>query len=541
MWSLIPLIGILLLLLRLLYGLYIVFKHARNAVHRGCAPLPAYPSDLLGWNTLKELLAADKARRIPPLFIDRFSRMETRENRRVSTYVTRQALRDVIITCDPKNVQALLATQFKDFELGSSRRKSLHPLLGNGIVRFPSPGTHYHQLTNTKFTSDGEHWSRSRALLRPQFTRDQISDLDLEERHVQHAFRAMPVDPATGWTSAIDTQTLFFRLTIDSATEFLFGESVNSQSAALDTNQPDSFSANFDRGQQIAGQCARLDKLHWLARTKESRHVNAQVHAYVDRFVRAALNHQQQSRKPGSPTPPKQQHGLFLQQLAATTQDPIELRSQLLNVLLAGRDTTASLLSWSILLLARHRDVCAKLRAAILAAFGPADSPDTTTPITFTSLKDCRYLQAFLSEVLRLYPIVPNNRRTAARDTTIPRGGGPDGSRPVYIRRGQQVLYSVFAMHRRVDLWGPDADVFRPERWIERTGRRVGWEYLPFNGGPRICIGQQFALTEAGYVLVRLLQRFGTVEDVFPEREISYALNLTSAPGENVTVRMKVA
>ncbi|PLB39435.1 cytochrome P450 [Aspergillus candidus] len=528
MFSLASLIG-LAALLNFLYGLYTTVKHARNSFRWHCGSLPDYPSDFLGWNTLKELQAADKARRLPVLFVDRFSLMKTRENRRVHTYLTRQALRDVIITCDPKNIQAMLAIQFNDFELGSSRRISLHPLLGNGI-----------------FTTDGEHWSRSRALLRPQFTRDQISDLDLEERHVQHAFRAMPVDPTTGWTSAVDIQTLFFRLTMDSATEFLFGESVNSQSAALDTNQPDSFSANFDRGQQLAGQRARLDKLHWLANTKESRHVNADVHAYVDRFVRAALDYHQQSQsKPDSPAPTKQ-HGVFLQQLAAATQDPMELRSQLLNVLLAGRDTTASLLSWSLLLLARHSDVFTKLRTAILAAFGP-DGPNTTpissiAPITFTSLKDCRYLQAFLNEVLRLYPIVSNNRRTAVRDTTLPRGGGPDGSRPVYIRAGQQVLYSVFAMHRRVDLWGEDADVLRPERWMEHSpGHRVGWEYLPFNGGPRICIGQQFALTEAGYVLVRLLQRFGAVEDVFPEREVNYALNLTIAPGENVTVRMKAA
>lgn len=346
----------------------------------------------------------------------------------------------------------------------------------------------------------------------------------------------MPVDPTTGWTPAIDIQTLFFRLTIDSATEFLFGESVNSQYAAFFTNQPDSFSANFDRGQQLAGQRVRLDRLHWLANTKESRHVNAQVHAYVDRFVRAALDQQQHARnKPDHSS--SQQHGIFLQHLAAATQDPIELRSQLLNVLLAGRDTTASLLSWSVLLLARHPHVFTKLRTAILTAFGP-----DTARISFTTLKDCHYLQAFLNEVLRLYPIVPNNRRTALRDTTLPRGGGPDGASPVYIRRGQQVLYSVFAMHRREDLWGPDADVFRPERWTEDAPRhRVGWEYLPFNGGPRICIGQQFALTEAGYVLVRLLQRYEAVEDVFPEREISYALNLTSAPGENVTVRMKGA
>lgn len=140
MFSLASLIG-LAALLNFLYGLYTTVKHARNSFRWHCGSLPDYPSDFLGWNTLKELQAADKARRLPVLFVDRFSLMKTRENRRVHTYLTRQALRDVIITCDPKNIQAMLAIQFNDFELGSSRRISLHPLLGNGIVR-PSPGIH---------------------------------------------------------------------------------------------------------------------------------------------------------------------------------------------------------------------------------------------------------------------------------------------------------------------------------------------------------------------------------------------------------------
>ena len=64
-------------------------------------------------------------------------------------------------------------------------------------------------------------------------------------------------------------------------------------------------------------------------------------------------------------------------------------------------------------------------------------------------------------------------------------------------------------MQRRKDIYGPNAEVFDPDRW---ETLRPGWAYLPFNGGPRICIGQQFALTEMGYVTVRLVQSFKGIE-----------------------------
>ena len=72
-------------------------------------------------------------------------------------------------------------------------------------------------------------------------------------------------------------------------------------------------------------------------------------------------------------------------------------------------------------------------------------------------------------------------------------------------------------MHRRQDLYGADAEVFRPERGLDgekegEKGLRVGWEYLPFNGGPRICIGQQFALPEAAWLTVRLMREFEGIE-----------------------------
>lgn len=64
-------------------------------------------------------------------------------------------------------------------------------------------------------------------------------------------------------------------------------------------------------------------------------------------------------------------------------------------------------------------------------------------------------------------------------------------------------------MHSDPDFWGPDADHFNPERW---EGRKFGFDYLPFNAGPRICIGQQFALAEVAYVTIRLLQRFDSID-----------------------------
>ncbi|KAL3470179.1 cytochrome P450 [Aspergillus californicus] len=410
----------------------------------------------------------------------------------------------------------MLATKFRDFELGPIRRHTLYPLLGVGM-----------------FTSDGEAWTRSRALLRPQFTREQVSDLDLEERHVQQAMRAMPVDPDTRWTSKTDIQAIFFNLTIDSATEFLFGKSSNSQAEALRNGgrlPPGHFSGYFDRGQWYAARRARFEKLHWLVDNKESRDAIQQVHAYVDGFVDAALEAAAEGKRPSS------SNYVFLETLVTATKDPIELRSQLLNILLAGRDTTASLLSWSVLMLARHPLILKKLRDTVLADFGPYTSRRKN--IAFTSLKSCRYLQYFMNEVLRLYPTLPINRRVASEDTFLPHGGGPDGSMPVYLRKGQSVSYSPFVTQRRKDLWGEDADIFNPDRWADR---RAGWEYLPFNGGPRVCIGQQFALTEAGYVLVRLVQRFDAIEDIHAKREIKLGLTLTLIPRDPVTVRLHEA
>lgn len=386
-------------------------------------------------------------------------------------------------------------------------------------------------------------------MLRPQFVRDQVSDLDLEERHVQHMMRALPAG-ADGRTTIIDIMPLFFRLTLDSATEFLFGESVDSQLTSLpgyqSTRPPmaiseKEFAYSFDQAQAGLSRAARAGDFYYLLHTKEFKDHCKRCHDFIDHYVQLALNKQ----KPSSQTDTNgKQKYVFIDGLLENTRDPIEIRSHMLSILLAGRDTTASLLSFVFMLFTKHPDVYAKLRTIIREDFGTATHP---REMTFSGLKSCNYLQWVLNETLRLYPVVPVDGRVALQDTTLPIGGGPDGMDPVYVRKGWRVDYSVYVMHRRKDLWGPDAEEFRPDRW---DGRRSGFEYLPFNGGPRICIGQQFALTEAGYVIVRLLQRFESIEGVGNSWEpvekggvgyVKQNLTLTMCPADGVKVRFTEA
>jgi len=317
-------------------------------------------------------------------------------------------------------------------------------------------------------------------MMRPQFARELISDLELEERHVQNLMRAIVTKPGDGWTDQIDLQVLFFRLTLDSATEFLFGKSVDSQLSALTSSssfadsgkEENQFAFAFDKGQAILATRARFQTFYSVYNPAIFRQCCRDCHAFIDQFVQLALSKDQREKELEKGTEAKEKY-VFLDALARQTRDPIELRSQLLHTLLAGRDTTASLLGWLFYLLARDTARYTKLRSIILEEFGTYKDPKV---ITFSKLKSCTYLQHCMNETLRLYPVVAANSRTANKDTTIPYGGGPDGKSKIFVPKGTQVEYSPHVTQRRKDIWGPYADDFIPERW---QGRKVGWEFLP--------------------------------------------------------------
>lgn len=144
-----------------------------------------------------------------------------------------------------------------------------------------------------------------------------------------------------------------------------------------------------------------------------------------------------------------------------------------------------------------------------------------------------------MNETLRLYPVVPFNVRLALKDTTLPHGGGPDGLSPVGVLKNTPIGYSTLVMQRRTDLYPPGSQPleFNPDRWLHWQPKP--WQYIPFNGGPRICIGQQFALTEMGYTIVRLLQVFERVENfmgVVDQGSPCLKAEIVLQPGQGVRV-----
>ncbi|KAK5690438.1 hypothetical protein LTR97_012306 [Elasticomyces elasticus] len=493
-------------------------RHAAKAKQLNCQDAPMYPDlGVLGYKGVQEMMKADKEKLFPDMMLARYNKMSEIHGRPCATYKFNTLGQIVIFTVDPKNIQHMLAHGFADFGLGEARRGNMIRTLGDGI-----------------FVQDGKAWEHSRSMLRPNFVREQVSDLDMEERHVKNLLSVMPVQ-SDGWTAETNIQTLFFRLTIDAATEFLFGSSVDSQIAESKTGGTRTdelaFSQNFDSAQRHLAQGFRLADMYWISNPKEFKENNKFVNNFISHFVDLALQKGSDEKKS------EEGHKyIFLDELAKQTRDPVELRAQLLNILLAGRDTTASLLSWLFMLLLSHPEVFSKLRSTIIDTFGTYEDPQD---ITFATLKGCQYLQACMNETNRLWPVVPGNARRSNKDTTLPRGGGPDGNSPIFVPAQTDVNYSIHVMHRRKDLWGEDAEEFKPDRW---QGKKPGWEYLPFNGGPRICIGQQFALTEASYVTVRLLQRFDAIKAApQPAGPITSNLTLTNCPGNPVTLRMHAA
>lgn len=350
-----------------------------------------------------------------------------------------------------------------------------------------------------------------------------MADLDTFETHVNHLISKIPKDG-----SPFDLQPLFFRLTLDSATEFLFGESVNSLGSTEGSDQH-RFGTAFDYAQSKIGNRDRLSWLTSMFSRSELERSCKFVHAFVDQIVYRTLEKTKSydSEKPDNFD--ESGRYVFLTEVAKKTRDPNQLRDESLNILLAGRDTTASLLSHTFHVLARRPDIVKKLKAEV-------DELGGKKP-TYETLKSMKYLKYLLNESLRLFPVVPGNARFANKRTTLPRGGGPDGNSPIYIPKGAVVTYSVFSMHTRKDIYGPDADEFRPERWAPEEGLRPGWGYLPFNGGPRICVGQQFALTEASYTIVRLMQEFESIEN-HDEKPWAEKLALTLAVQNGVQVSM---
>lgn len=218
-------------------------------------------------------------------------------------------------------------------------------------------------------------------MIRPNFTRAQVADLASLEKHVQHLISLIPKNGAT-----VDLQPLFYDLTLDSATEFLIGKSVDCQLAAKGSPARRIAEA-FNYAEMQMSVRLRLGKFaafHCNPKFTRSCRV---IHDFFDDFIQQAISEKSRKEEKG------EQDGkyIFITELLKANDDPKQLRAEALNVLIAGRDTTAGLLSNTFHALARHPRVWKKLQQEISKLEGRM--PD------YATLKgDMPYLKAVLNE-----------------------------------------------------------------------------------------------------------------------------------------------
>ncbi|KAI9572476.1 cytochrome P450 [Boletus coccyginus] len=413
-------------------------------------------------------------------------------------YESRASASLIIFTTEPEYIKAILATQFTSYVKGPIFYDQFKSLLGTGV-----------------FNSDGRF---HRTMTRPFFSKDRISDFDIFEKHAQDAIHQMKIRLREGYP--VDFQDVVSRFTLDSATEFLFGKDVRSLSAGIiyPLSSPlfdDPTFLNHPANRFIRAFTESLIAMASRAyhgtlwRFAEPWQDQVEKHMkgcceFIDSIVADMLA--QKKREQGQPgsdvsdgTGTVREGETLLEHLVHYTEDQKVLRDETLNIMIAGRDTTAATLTFAVYMLSQHPDVLARLREEIVAKVGPSGRP------THDDMRDMKYLRAFINEVLRLYP--PVRLCTEAQIWPALNGG-----KSFYIPPNTMTIYSVFQMHRRKDLWGPNADLFDPDRFLDERLHKYltpnPFIFLPFNAGPRICLGQQFAYHEVSYFLVRLLQSF---------------------------------
>ncbi|KAL6720823.1 hypothetical protein ACLMJK_002748 [Lecanora helva] len=387
------------------------------------------------------------------------------------------------------NIQQVTALSFHDWGKSASRNSSSSPFLGKGI-----------------FSEDGIYWKHSRELVKPTFARSEISDVDSLGTFVNRLFDVIPRDGST-----FDIQPLLHKLFLDISTEFLFGNSVDSLLPDTPFESVEFIKA-FDESLAGAGRRRRagLSRFRYIL-DRSWRKAYEKVHAFIDKNVEKALK---ATANEASITSSKaddrqsQHRYILLHEMSKEIRDPIELRYQILSVFLPARDTTSIAVGNALFHLARNPEIWNDLRNKALSIH--------SQKLTFEVLKSLMLFKYVIFETLRLQGPSGRVLRTAVHDTMLPVGGGLDGKSSVFVKRGTVVALNLWGLHHDKDIWGVDVDKFDPYRWIDR---RPMWEFVPFLGGPRICPAQQQVLTQAVYVLVRLVTDFRSIQCRDPTRE----------------------
>eukprot|EP00123_Amoebidium_parasiticum_P004168 comp15453_c0_seq1/m.12423 comp15453_c0_seq1/g.12423 ORF comp15453_c0_seq1/g.12423 comp15453_c0_seq1/m.12423 type:complete len:487 (-) comp15453_c0_seq1:853-2313(-) len=374
-----------------------------------------------------------------------------------------------INTTRPENIEHILKTNFENYIKGKVFRDIFHDLLGNGI-----------------FNVNGEQWRQQRKAGSRIFTTQCLRDT-MFPVFVHHAevLRERCVGCAEEGT-VVDVQDMFFRLTLDALCEIAYGKNIG----ALEQNGP-GFWAAFDEAQNLTVMRFLNPLWRFLAICGIGSEARlARAVKVIDDVGREIIEEKRaRNDQDGSQTDLLSQ----FMRLRDNNNQPFDdklMRDIIINFMLAGRDTTAVLMTWAVYRLCIHPDMEEKILTEIENVGGGH-------PLTYEDMNRLEYMQAFLMEVLRLHPSVPRDTKLAVNDDIW-----PDGT---FVPAGTTVNYQILAQGRLPEIWGDDASEFKPERFL---GKKEPSPYVfpQFNAGPRTCLGKGMAYLEAKAVLSTLIQ-----------------------------------
>ncbi|CAO3638135.1 unnamed protein product [Cunninghamella blakesleeana] len=418
-----------------------------------------------------------------------------------------------VATIDPDNVEHILKNNFENYVKGALFHKSVVDLLGHGI-----------------FNANGERWRYQRKTASLIFNvknfRDHFTDVFVNElKLVENIF-----DKASESKTTVDFHDIMYRFTLDSFVLLGFGTEIGALTTdgkvpfaeAFDELQKNSFDRFMNFMEPVERKC-RETFMPWKPTV-------ASYIKTIDTFADSVIQTRREQLAAGEQCKDLLSRFMETHNENGEPLNDKELRDCIMNFIIAGRDTTAQALSWTLYNLMLNPEIEKKLVQEIQENI--TDDIEQDSPKLYEVIKEMKYAHAVLYESLRLYPSVPVNQKEALEADVLPSGA--------VIRKGDVVIWSTYGIGRSEKVWGSDAKEYKPERWIKEDGalkRETQGRWPVFHAGPRVCLGQNLATLEALVALVFLLRRYQF--NLIPNQDITYQVSLTLPMKNGIKVNVE--
>ncbi|XP_077235603.1 cytochrome P450 704C1-like [Tasmannia lanceolata] len=410
---------------------------------------------------------------------------------------------------DPANVEYILKTNFDNYGKESYHYDRLADFFGDGI-----------------FAVDGDKWRHQRKVASYDFSTRILRVFSSGVFQSNAAKLAHKVSEYANYNQAMDAQDLFMKSTMDSIFKVAFGIELNTLYGS--SEEGNAFGKAFDDSSEVT--LWRYVDIFW----KMKRFLNIGTEFELKRNIKVLddflykLIHRKKELILSQKDPMKKED-ILSRFLELSKDDPKNindryLRDIILNFIIAGKDTTAITLSWFFYMLCVNPHVQEKVAQevkVIMEANDRTPIDEFATSLTEEAINKMNYLHAALTETLRLYPGVPVDSKVCRSDDTLPDGFD--------VGRGDVVAYTPYAMGRMRFLWGEDAEVFRPERWLDDDGvfqPESSFKFTAFQAGLRTCLGKEFAYRQMK-IFAAVLLRFFTFKLTDKNKQVKYRTMLT--------------